>query len=98
MGCGNSKVDPTYRSSGRRVDYDDDNDDDNIKEDYILSQRSIAADDAVIGKLTGATDHAEIQVTDSQAFNNVNKQLTILLIDPLLNHGIQIPFNNLLRL
>jgi hypothetical protein len=70
MGCGNSKVDPTYRSSGRRVDYDDDNDDDNIKEDYILSQRSIAADDAVIGKLTGATDHAEIQVTDSQAFNN----------------------------
>ncbi|CAF3039980.1 unnamed protein product [Rotaria sp. Silwood2] len=70
MGCNNSKVTPAYSSGKRQVNYNDnDSDDDNIEDDSILSHKNIAADDTVIARLPGATDHVQIQVDDSQAFN-----------------------------
>ncbi|CAF5027999.1 unnamed protein product, partial [Rotaria sp. Silwood1] len=70
MGCNKSKVAPSYSSRKRQVDYNEnDNDNDDIKDDSILSQKNIAADDAIIAKLPVANDHVEIQVADPQAFN-----------------------------
>ncbi|CAF3426023.1 unnamed protein product, partial [Rotaria sp. Silwood2] len=70
MGCNNSKVTPAYSSGKRQVNYNDnDSDDDNIEDDSILSHKNIAVDDTVIARLPGATDHVQIQVDDSQAFN-----------------------------
>ncbi|CAF1490739.1 unnamed protein product, partial [Rotaria sordida] len=67
MGCNKSKVAPTYTAKQRQVDYDDN---DNIEDNSIFSQKNIAADDAIIAKLPRANDHVEIQVADPQAFND----------------------------
>ncbi|CAF1546509.1 unnamed protein product, partial [Rotaria sordida] len=67
MGCNTSKVAPTYTAKQRQVDYDDN---DNIEDNSIFSQKNIAADDAIIAKLPRANDHVEIQVAYPQAFND----------------------------
>ncbi|CAF1502039.1 unnamed protein product, partial [Rotaria sordida] len=67
MGCNKSKVAPTYTAKQRQVDYDDN---DNIEDNSIFSQKNIAADDAIIAKLPRANDHVEIQVADPEALND----------------------------
>jgi hypothetical protein len=83
MGCNTSKVSSEYPSRVRRVDHYDENDNDNdrMKDDSIFSQKNIAADDALINKITNPNDQLDIQVADSQAFNNLFVQQRQQAID-----------------
>jgi hypothetical protein len=66
MGCNNSKV---YPPTAQRGGYDGDNDDDKMKDNSILSQKNMAADDAIINQIQGRNNNLEIQVADPQALN-----------------------------
>ena len=70
MGCGPTKVDPNlHQPSSRRVDHGSD-DGHAYSEESIFSKRNMAADDALLNKVSNANDQIDIQLADSQTFNS----------------------------
>ena len=69
MGCNSSKIDPTYQSTARHLDYANGSDY-ATSETSVFSAKTIAADDALIHKLKSSNEQMDIQVLDPQAFSN----------------------------
>ncbi|CAM4819275.1 unnamed protein product [Rotaria magnacalcarata] len=68
MGCTTTKVAQSHQAKEQQ-NYNDD-DIDNIKDDSVFSPKNMAADDNIIASIAEKSDHVNIQVADSQAFND----------------------------